>query len=404
MLPIYLKTFVHPHSVYKLEYPGHWDQVQEKEHVSCGFGPHDRDDVGLWISIMPMSVDTDKLAEELPRLLEQAIEKSEAENLRPDPSLRHHTMVADINKEGQGGHYWIVAGGDVVLFASTQVPIAERDVWNPTFLQVMASLEITRDDHLIHRKLVIDVMAQLRERLPDQEFKLEDDTIRGRNQVVYLTNLYREVRAAPARRDKIIKRFVDSLCLPDTAEFGHEVWDEIKSQVVPVLKPRDYVERDGPTKHLPTTEWLADVVICYAIKSRKMFRFLTGWDLDRWGITFEKMHDTAMANLAQLSWPKQLVGSRGRDSGRVIIVDVDDGLASSRLLHPQLHKLFSVPLGNPFWAGIPSRDTLVLYSDRKALKQRIGRRLKKDHDASAYAITPRSFLVTRDGIACPKET
>jgi hypothetical protein len=56
-------------------------------------------------------------------------------------------------------------------------------------------------------------------------------------------------------------------------------------------------------------------------------------------------------------------------------------------------------LGSPFWAGIPCRDTLVLFSDRKALKQRIGRKLKKDHDASAYSITPRAFLVTRDGVA-----
>ena len=144
------------------------------------------------------------------------------------------------------------------------------------------------------------------------------------------------------------------------------------------------------------------MVICYAIKTNKMFRFLTGWDLDRWGITFANARRghgepgrTFLAETARgFSRPRL---------GRVIIVDVDDDLASSRLLHPQLHKLFSGPLGNPFWAGIPSRDTLVLFSDRRALKQRIGRRLKKDHDASAYAISPRPFLVTRDGIACPKD-
>ena len=72
------------------------------------------------------------------------------------------------------------------------------------------------------------------------------------------------------------------------------------------------------------------------------------------------------------------------------MVDTDDGLASSRLLHPELYQIFSGPLGSPFWAGIPCRDTLVVYSDRRELKQRIGRRLRKDHDASAYAITPRN--------------
>src|SRR5262249_7751156 len=89
MIPTSLKTFVHPHGVYRLEYPGHWDQVQEKDGESCGFGPHDRDDVGLWISIMPMSVDTDRLAEELPSLMQQALGKADAANLRRDPTLRN---------------------------------------------------------------------------------------------------------------------------------------------------------------------------------------------------------------------------------------------------------------------------------------------------------------------------
>src|SRR5947209_15594587 len=100
MLPTRLKSFVQPQSVYRLEYPAHWDQVTEKEGASCGFGPHERDDVGLWISIMPMSVDTDQLAEELPKMMQQSLPKFEAANLRPDPTLKHTGWMADITKEG----------------------------------------------------------------------------------------------------------------------------------------------------------------------------------------------------------------------------------------------------------------------------------------------------------------
>jgi hypothetical protein len=57
-----------------------------------------------------------------------------------------------------------------------------------------------------------------------------------------------------------------------------------------------------------------------------------------------------------------------KNEGRVIIVDTDDRLAASRLLHPELHALFSSALGSTFYGGIPGRDTLVLSSDRKALK------------------------------------
>src|SRR3954466_689375 len=169
MFPTPVKSFVHPHSVYRLEHPAHWDQVVQKEGESCGFGPHEREDVGLWISILPMSVDTDRLQQDLPNLMKQALPQFEGENLRRDESLRHYGLIADMTKEGEGGHYWIVAGGDVVLFASTQVPVAERDVWNPPFEQLMASLRITRDDELLMRKLTNEVLEKLRKRYPDQE-------------------------------------------------------------------------------------------------------------------------------------------------------------------------------------------------------------------------------------------
>jgi hypothetical protein len=399
MLTTPLKTFVHPHSVYRLEYPAHWDQITQKDGESCGFGPHDRDDVGLWISIMPVSVDTERLTEDLPKLMDQALQQAGAKDLRPDPTLNHYGLVADMTKDGQGGHYWIVAGGDVVLFASSQVPVAERDVWNPPFQQLMASLKITRDDELLMRQVAGDTLTLLRERHPDQDFEFHEGKIRGKDQVVFLGNLIGEVRAAPARRERIIKRFVDTLGRTATAGLGHEVWEEVRGCILPVLKPRDYVDSDGPTQHLLTTEWLVDVVICYVIRRKKLLRFVTGWDVNRWGTTAQELHDLAIENLTRLPWPTQLVGARVKDSGRIIIVETDDSLASSRLLHPDLHRLISGPLGNPFWAGIPCRNRLVVYSDRRGLKLRTARRLRKDHDTSAYPISPLAFLVTRDGIA-----
>ena len=394
-----LKAFLHPHGVYRLEYPGHWDALVKKDGESCGFGPHERDDVGLWVSIMPFSVDTQRLQQDLPKVMQQSLEKAEAANLRLDPTLRDHGMIADMTKEGEGGHYWIIAGGDVVLFASSQVPPAECDVWNPLFAQLMASLQITRDDELFERQTANEVLAQLQRRHPEQEFHFDGHNIRGRNQVVYLSNLLREVRTSPERRDKIIAQYVETLAPQATADLGYEVWDDVRDCITLVLKHRDYIASEGPTRHLQTTEWIADVVLCYAIRRKNMFRFVTGWDVNRWGLNGDALHETAMANLARLPWPKQLTGARFKDSGRIIVVDTDDQLASSRLLHPELHQLFSGPLGRTFLAGIPCRDRLVLYSDRRELKQRIGRRIRKDHADSAYPITPRPFRVTRDGIA-----
>ena len=165
------------------------------------------------------------------------------------------------------------------------------------------------------------------------------------------------------------------------------------------MKPRSYIDSDSATRYSLVSEWLADLVICYALRSKDIFRFVTTADVDRWQTDAQALHQVAVANLCRLAWPTKLEGARQRDGGHVIVIATKDGLASSRLLHPDLHRLFRGPLGSPFRAGIPDRDTLVVYSDRRRPKQRIERQLRKDHRTSSYPITPRPFLVTPDGIA-----
>lgn len=393
------QIFIHPHGAYRLEYPAHWEYRIEEDGKSCGFGPRERDDVGLWISILPASLDTDRFAEDLPRLFDDVLTKSKAVNPRSDDSLRHHCMKADIASEGQGGHYWLIAGGDLVLFASSQVPAAERETWNPEFDRLMVSLHVTREQELLMRKVANDVLLRLRELRPEQDYRQDEKGIRGQDHMVYLGNLFREVRSSPKRRDKLVKQFVEGLTSPPAAPMGAEEWDEIDDRVVPVLKPQAYVNPEGPTRHLLATSWLADVVICYVIRSERAFRFITGWDCNRWGIDEEKLHTRAMQNLAALEWPHRLEGVRQEGGGRLILVTTGDSFAASRLLHPDFHRLLAGPLGSPFLAGIPDRDTLVTFSNKRSLRKRVAKQVRKDHNRSAYPITPQIFLVTADGIA-----
>jgi uncharacterized protein YtpQ (UPF0354 family) len=349
---------------------------------------------------MPVSVDTDRLAEDLPGMLGQVIPfDARGGNVRRDPSLRHHAVKADTRKEGEGGHHWLIAGGDVVLFASSDVPAAERHVWNPIFGRMLATLEITREDELALRQLTNEVLGLLRQRHPEEQFQADEQGIRGDNRVVFLGNLDREVRAAPARRSQIIQRFVRSLDGSMDPALGRETWDEAQDRLFPVLKPRAYVDSDSAGRGSLVNDWLADVVICYALRSKEIFRFVTVTDADRWQLDAQALHRVAIANLCRLGWPAKLEGSRQRDGGRVIVIVTGDGLASSRLLHPDLHRLLRGPLGSPFRAGIPDRDTLVVYSDRRRSRQQTERQLRKDHQTSSYPITPRPFLVTADGIA-----
>jgi hypothetical protein len=63
--------------------------------------------------------------------------------------------------------------------------------------------------------------------------------------------------------------------------------------------------------------------------------------------------------------------------------------------------LFRTALGSPFVAAVPDRDTLVLLTNKASLKRRIAKKVKLDHDKSAYSISTRLYLVTPDGIAQP---
>lgn len=394
-----LTEFVHPQKAFRLKYPAHWEHRVEKEGMSCGFGPRDRDNVGLWISIMPAQIDTDRLRDDLPKLFQQALDQTDAANLRKDDSLQHFGLRADCVAEEERGHYWIVAGGDLVLFASSQVPVAERETWNPLFEGVMSSLRITREEAHSRVKLAIEFCQALREAYPDQEYALDENGIRGKSHRLSVDNLYREVRESPRQKDALIRKFVAALDPEKSAQYGHETWSEAGHRVYPVLKPKSYIRKGTTTERLVTREWLLDVVICYAIQHDDTVRFATDWDRDRWKITDDTLHERAMRNLASLDWPHRLEGSRQPGGGRLILVTTNDGFAASRLLHPELHRLMSGPLGSPFYAGVPDRDTLVVLSHHPNLRKRIARQVRKDCKDSAYSIAPHLFLVTADGIA-----
>lgn len=393
------RTFEHPHRAYRLEFPGHWEHRVEKEGIDCGFGPADHDDVGLWISITPVRLDADRLHDAMPLMFQQAIESTEARDVREDSSLQHHAMKADRSEEGEGGHFWMVAGGDLVLFASSQVPSDQRDTWNPLFERVMASLEIHREDQELQTQISTEVIERLKAQDSDQSFMIDGEGIKSERYRVYLGNVCREIRAFPDRKEAILDAFVAGILNTKQPNLGEEAWLEILTDVLPVLKPRDYLHDDGPTQHVTYSEWLDEIVICYVINTTSSFRFITSWDLERWEIDQDALHEQAIENLAALPWPDQLQASEQPGVGRTILVHTADSFDASRLLHPELHMLFSQLLGSPFLAAIPDRDTFVTFTDEPSIRDEIGQTVNKDHAESPYPISARLFLVTPDGIA-----
>jgi len=352
--------------------------------------------VGLWITILPLSIDAGRLDVDLQKVFEQAIAEK-GNNIRLDTTLQHLGFKADATGQGDAGRFWIITGGDLVLFASSQVPATEPEIWNPQFDRLMASLEITRDREVLLQRTADDLQKRLRELHPDQDYRIEGDAIRGRSQRISLAGVYNEVAASPLKRKQIVERFVEGLSSMAAAP-GQEQLEHVRENIMPLFKPAAYLKA-GIAGRLAVTPWMADVIICYAIRSAKAMRLLTDWDLQRWNITQDALHGLAIENLSRMPWPERLDGAR-QAGGRVIIVASHDNLDASRLLHPELHRLFSKPLGRSFYAGIPNRDTLVVFSrGNLALFNHVVGQLRRDHDLSSNPITPQPFLVSADGIA-----
>ena len=80
------------------------------------------------------------------------------------------------------------------------------------------------------------------------------------------------------------------------------------------MKPRSYIDSDSATRYSLVSEWLADLVICYALRSKDIFRFVTTADVDRWQTDAQALHQVAVANLCRLAWPTKLEG-RGSGTG-----------------------------------------------------------------------------------------
>jgi Protein of unknown function (DUF1444) len=394
-----LATFEHPAKVYRLEYPAHWEHLVQDEGRSCGFGPRERDDVGLWISILPVRADTETLRADLGRLFAEALDETTWTHLHQDPSLRHFGLKADCTAPDNGGHYWLVAGGDVVLFASSQVPRAEQQQWREPLDRVMGSLEITRDDELFALKVTNALLARLQARFPGREFVQETGRIRSGDWLISSGNLIRRVRLAPDRQAEVIEAFIDGLqATGDDAPAAEEL-PAVRDLILPLLKPASYVAPDGPAAEAVHHPWLADLIICYAIRGARTLRLILERDLARWGLDGDALRELALANLQGLAMPERLRAA-GASSERVVALSAQDHFEAARLLDPRLHDRLAPAVGSPFWAAVPDRDSLLVFpSGNGKWLARMGGTVRVQYERAAYPVSPAVFLVSRDGIS-----
>ena len=86
--------------------------------------------------------------------------------------------------------------------------------------------------------------------------------------------------------------------------------------------------------------------------------------------------------------------------GRAATFNIGDGYDAARLLLENLHGKLVADLGGDFLVAIPARDVFIAFPDqRNAFAHKLNEQVISDFRRMPYPITPKLFLVTRDGVA-----
>ena len=122
-------------------------------------------------------------------------------------------------------------------------------------------------------------------------------------------------------------------------------------------------------------------------------------DLDRWHISPEELHTQALQNLVLYSHEHTMQGQKGEGLTMLCLAAADRHNAA-RILLPDLHRKLKEHLGTTFYAAIPTRDTLLVFSaDDPDILLQVRRQVQEDFRRAAVGLSGKLFVMTTDGIA-----
>jgi uncharacterized protein YtpQ (UPF0354 family) len=169
--------------------------------------------------------------------------------------------------------------------------------------------------------------------------------------------------------------------------------DDVLSRVLPQFFPAHWLERPG----LVFSEFPSSIRIGYIIRVEGGYSYLCDDEFSSLAIPLEKLHTTALENLAKLpsaeiSIAKVPGGAEGW------IHTTEDNFAAVRILLPKVQEFFRQQLGEEFLFSIPHRDDCFCWSTQQAPSQ---------HDQHAMnameAFLSEEYNLTPDILLCSQQ-
>jgi hypothetical protein len=258
----------------------------------------------------------------------------------------------------------------------------------------------------------------------------EDFAVSVNGAVAPLENLYRATILHPDDLEHHVSRWaVELLRAAEGTPDAGATFDDVKDRILPMLLRsraqvgenvgEDVDEDDddddddddeesgegpgggrGDGRGIISQPLVEGLQIAYAIDQDRTIAYISRSRFEKWGVTMEKLHQTAIENLSARS--EQIAAHAAQDeNGRVnlILFQTMDGYDASRILLPTLHDRLREHLGSPFAAGIPNRDILLCFRDEPETVSRLKQQIAEDYQRMPHQVTDKLLLVTPDGIA-----
>jgi len=244
------------------------------------------------------------------------------------------------------------------------------------------------------------VLAFVRKHRPDVEFVLVSPVeLLANGRRIDLSNLYRLIdykMMEPA--EATIKRYFDQLS-DSIHSVNPDDFAVVKDRILMRFQPESVFEKldRSQVTHMP---FVNETVIVYVVDSPNATISITADQMKKWKVDIETLDMVARANLGEISNDLDLKMVDSVEGGRAVVIGQFDGYDSARLLMDGLHALFAPRLGNTFYVGVPGRDMFVAMTlGPDEFRMRMSKRVEEDFRKLPYPISPKLFLVTRDGIA-----
>jgi uncharacterized protein YtpQ (UPF0354 family) len=262
---------------------------------------------------------------------------------------------------------------------------------------VLVSVYARRRDARTIREFRRQVLAILASEFPDRRFVAADDPhfILQGNARIGLDNLYKKCQrmggSEAAIRDLVREHFRTTLASLDAAAAMAAMdWPSARPRLRPQLFPIEWVRRLS----LAHRTFARAAALGFGLDSEKSIQYVRVDDLARWHVTFDEASKTAFANL-ELASKGVRPESDEHDGERFLVVGTGDSYDAVRVLLPSLREAVAKTLGTPFFAAVPTRGRLLLWSTSSSprLQEHMRKVVRQGFMNDPYPLSPSTFSV-----------